>query len=178
MTGRTDNDGLDRAIDDVVRQITQVEPPSALRARVMERIHPAPAGAVMWRRLAPVAVLAGALAGIFVMTRPAEPPAPAQRANVNTAPWDDATRPPVPADISRDSPKPATAAAARAGAAPPEPEPFPETIPPLAEIAPIDVAFPAPRAIEPAELMVAPLPDPPDVTVKPLDDTPGQPGKH
>ena len=177
------NDRLDRAIDDAVRQMLDVEPRAGFRARVLARISDADhAGAsgfgrkVFWLG-APLAAAAIVVVALLLPRQVEQPQAPVTVATTQPDVTPAPARPQLPTPrtsrpASRPEPRPrvipapADRALTAASFAPAEPA---TEIEPLEAITPIEVAPIAAGRIGPAEISVRPLNPIVELQIAPLN---------
>jgi hypothetical protein len=163
-----DDDRIDRAIDEVARQMTAGSPGADLKARVLARIgEPRPVWRSPWI-LAPIATAAVVL--LIVLAWPHQGPDDAERATAAvTPPSRAAQRPPVaPAPAQTAQSNSATAETARTPRAVPtavrhRPVRYPATA------APSTIDALAPPPLEVASIQLSALPDADSIHIDPLE---------
>lgn len=166
----TDED-LDRAIDVAVREMMRVESSADVRARVLPRLRRSEPRLFTWPRL--VFAAASVLLLAFVLSRAPKPTPVAEVATTpsvatpsGAAPEAPATTPESASPLIQASRNPSgefeheDVASSQVELAP--------TVPPLGPIEALIVEPPRPPDIEPDAIVIAPLPEIPDVRVEPL----------
>jgi len=172
------DDRLERAIDEAVREMMNVDAAPHARARILDRLSAAGRPTVPWRRLTVAAALAAILLAASITLWPrhrvAEPPRPNAVATGPALPHVPAADPSlpvhekVPGAIDR-VPAPTRARIASGAAVSVEDDEAPlATVDPLAAMDGIVVAPLQQRSIAPARIAIAPLMPMDDVSVEPL----------
>lgn len=178
---------IDNAIEQAVRDLMNVDADAAFRARVVERLRKPKSRAPFWRQLSIVSAAAAIAVIALVMTRDGEQPAveappaavastvapqpPVEPAAAEPAPR--VGRPPAPRPARRRPANPtieitrgALVAAVTDEAFGP---PLPGGVAPLSDIRPIELAPIAPAPITTTEITVAPIAQPSELVIAPLD---------
>lgn len=167
---------LDHAIDVAVREMMRVESTSDVRTQVLQRLQRTEQRVFTWPRLAVAAAAALLLAFILLRaprptpviemtaTPPVATPIAASPEAPATAPESATASPQASRDASNELEHNAVDAM-QFDIAP--------TVPSLAPIEPLVVEPPRSRPIEPDAIVIAPLPEIPDVRVEPLSPVSG-----
>jgi hypothetical protein len=165
------DDDLDRAIDVAVREMMRVESSADVRARVLPRLRRSEPRLFTWPRL--VFAAASLLLLAFALMRA---PKPTPVTEVATTPA--ATTPrQASSEAPATTPQSASPMLQASRNTPGEFEledvatsqvELAPTVPPLGPIEPLTVEPPRPPDIEPDAIVIAPLPEIPDVRVEPL----------
>jgi len=163
---------LDRAIDVAVGEMMRVEPSADVTARVLQRLRPSELRLFTWPRL--VFAAASALLLAFAILRtPGRPTPVPEMATTPSVATPDGASPEAPATTPESTPPMLQASRttpsefAHTGVTSTQLEIAP-TVPPLEAIEPLIVEPPRPPDIEPDAIVIAPLPEIPDVRVEPL----------
>ena len=177
---------IDKAIDEAVRELMNVDADAAFRARVVERLGKPKSQATLWRQLSIVSGAVGIAVIAMVLTRSgdtvsvepapvavtsAAQPRPAVEPRV-AGPAPAVTRPPMPSaarrradSLTHQIARGALTATVADDASGPPPA---DGIEPLGHIRPIALAAIRPEPIVTSEIVIAPLAPPSELVIVPL----------